>query len=333
MTDRATLVEQALAATAWADWQRTPLAGDASARRYLRLFNLKDGATAILMDAPTGNGEDTRPFLAIAHHLNTIGLAAPRVFFADTELGLLILEDLGDDLFARWLETHPQDAEVLYRAAVDVLVAIGKTDPPSGLQRLDPKTAAQMTELATQWYATNAAKDDQDAIITTLETALRRFADGPYTLALRDYHAENLVWRPKKSGTDRVGLLDFQDALLAHPAYDLVSLLRDARRDISPQLRTDTRDYFAGQTGMEPTALGQACAVLGVQRNLRILGIFARLAQRDGKRRYIDLIPRVWAHLMDDLDHPDLKDLREIILRVLPEPDAETLLLLGKANA
>ncbi|MEJ6477645.1 MAG: phosphotransferase, partial [Octadecabacter sp.] len=127
--------------------------------------------------------------------------------------------------------------------------------------------------------------------------------------------------------------LDFQDALLAPPAYDLVSLLRDARRDISPQLRANTRDYFARQTGMEPTALGQACAVLGVQRNLRILGIFARLAQRDGKRRYIDLIPRVWAHLMDDLDHPDLKDLREIILRVLPEPDAETLLLLGKANA
>lgn len=256
--------------------------------------------------------------------------ACAEVLFSDTEAGILILEDLGDDIFARWIESHPQDAPQLYRAAIDVLAALHNQAPPDGLQRLDPETGAQMVDLIADWYAPGA---DISQIQASLVTAFCEFADGPYVLALRDYHAENLIWLPDQHGVARVGLLDFQDALLAHPVYDLVSLLRDARRDVDPGLRADMIAYFAQGTQLPPAAVRGAFAVLGVQRNLRILGIFARLSLRDGKTRYLRLIPRVWAHLVDDLNHPGLAALRSAVLRNLPEPDAETLNRLAGANA
>ncbi|WP_377510066.1 aminoglycoside phosphotransferase family protein [Octadecabacter sp. R77987] len=330
MTDRAALITELLAKTRWARWARQPLAGDASARRYERLTDHTTDDSVILMDSPPRNGEDTASFLRIAKHLGECGLHAPEVLFSDTEAGILILEDLGDDIFARWIESHPQDAPQLYRAAIDVLAALHNQAPPDGLQRLDPETGAQMVDLIADWYAPGA---DISQIQASLVTAFCEFADGPYVLALRDYHAENLIWLPDQHGVARVGLLDFQDALLAHPVYDLVSLLRDARRDVDPGLRADMIAYFAQGTQLPPAAVRGAFAVLGVQRNLRILGIFARLSLRDGKTRYLRLIPRVWAHLVDDLNHPGLAALRSAVLRNLPEPDAETLNRLAGANA
>ena len=330
MTDRATRITRLLAETRWATWGRLPLAGDASARRYERLVNPDTGESVILMDAPPENGEDTAPFLRIAKHLDACGLHAPAIHFADTDAGILILEDLGDDDFARWSESHPQDTAQLYRAAIDVLVTLHRHKTPAGLQRLDPIAGAQMVGLVSDWYAPGT---DMSAIQTCLATTLRQFADGPYVLALRDYHAENLIWRPDHHSASRVGLLDFQDALLAHPVYDLVSLLRDARRDVDPKLRAEMIAYFTRESAMNDGAVSSAFAAIGVQRNLRILGIFARLSLRDGKVRYLDYLPRVWAHLLDDLRHPGLAELQDIVLRQLPEPNIATLARLRGADA
>jgi len=136
---------------------------------------------------------------------------------------------------------------------------------------------------------------------------------------LRDYHAENLIWRPALQGTDQIGLLDFQDAFLAPPAYDLCSLLHDARRDPGPGLTAAMLARFAAATGRDPGALAAEFAVLGLVRNLRILGIFARLARRDGKLRYLTFLPTTRAHVMTDLAHPDMAGLGPLIARILPE--------------
>lgn len=330
MTDRAARITGLLAETRWATWGRLPLAGDASARRYERLVHPETGESVILMDAPPENGEDTAPFLRIAKLLVDWGLHAPAIHFADTDAGILILEDLGDNDFARWIDSHPQDTAQLYRAAIDILVALHRHKTPAGLQRLDPKTGAQMVGLISDWYAPGT---DMSAIQTCLATTLQQLADGPYVLALRDYHAENLIWRPDHHGASRVGLLDFQDALLAHPVYDLVSLLRDARRDVDPKLRAEMIAYFTRESALNDAAVSGAFAAIGVQRNLRILGVFARLSLRDGKARYLDYLPRVWAHLLDDLRHPALAELQDIMWRRLPEPNAATLARLRGADA
>jgi N-acetylmuramate 1-kinase len=150
-----------------------------------------------------------------------------------------------------------------------------------------------------------------------MQEALTRLAPVADVLSLRDYHAENLIWRPDRTGLDRVGLLDFQDAFLAPAEYDLVSLLRDARRDVSDPVREALIADFAAATGREAEGVGAAVAALGVQRNLRILGIFSRLARRDGKARYLGLLPRVLTQLRADLAHDGLTELRSAVLPLL----------------
>ncbi|MFT6775685.1 MAG: aminoglycoside/choline kinase family phosphotransferase [Paracoccaceae bacterium] len=144
-------------------------------------------------------------------------------------------------------------------------------------------------------------------------------------LVLRDYHAENLIWLPDRAGPARVGLLDHQDALIGHPAYDLASVLEDARRDTSPTLRAAMLARYCAATGADPDTFGAAFAILAAQRNLKIVGIFARLCIRDGKPSYVDLIPRVWAHLARDLAHPALADLAQFVAAHVPPPDAPVL--------
>jgi hypothetical protein len=144
-------------------------------------------------------------------------------------------------------------------------------------------------------------------------------------LALRDFHAENLVWLPDRAGVARVGLLDFQDAEAGHPAYDLVSLLKDARRDLAPGLEQEMIDRFLSRTGCDPERFAAAYAALGAQRNLRILGVFARLSMHFGKPHYVDLIPRVWAHLTASLRHPALAPLARRVADDLPEPTPDIL--------
>ena len=320
--ERGALLQAFLTGTRWAPAHRAPLAGDASRRRYERL-RLPDGESAVLMDAPPETGEDIGPFLAVSEILTQAGLSAPRTLAADTERGFLLLEDLGDDLYTHVLVADPEHERHLYLAAVDVLLAL-RTLTPVGFPDYDAATMTRLSELAFTWYA-DGHPDRGMGFCAELKTRLELICGDTVGLALRDFHADNLLWLPERQGLERVGLLDFQDAALCHPAYDLVSLLEDARRDVSAGTRSAAFAHYLAETGESPEAFGAAFAVLGLQRNLRILGVFARLSLRDGKPGYINLIPRVWAHLKGDAAHPALADLANQLFAVLPAPDAAHL--------
>ncbi|MBI6629477.1 aminoglycoside phosphotransferase family protein [Pontibaca salina] len=328
MSEREELIAGFLAGTRWAKAQREPLAGDASSRRYERLNDPQTGATAVLMDAPPDQGEDVRPFVRIANHLRDLGLSAPEILAEDTENGFLLLEDLGDDLFARLLNTTPKQENDLYRAATDVLIALHNTDPPE-LKTYTPPIMAEMTDLAfTHYRAAIWGRSEpqlQERFQQRFTDILSQSVQSEPVLVLRDYHAENLLWLPKRDGIARVGLLDFQDAVLGHPAYDLVSLLQDVRRDVSVAVEQVMLTHYIKQTDADDHRFRRAYAVLGVQRNLRILGVFARLARERNKPYYLTLMPRVWEHLTRGLDHPALAPVAELLTRELPPPTPENL--------
>ena len=328
MTDRAARASTFLESTDWRGARREILAGDASNRRYERVFRPDTGQSAVLMDADPAKGEDVRPFTTIARHLSALGLSAPIILAEDTQQGFLLLEDLGDALFARVVLAEPDLEETLYTAATDVLSALHRTPPPKALAAYDPALMTRMAALAHDWYLRGAYAPDpaaKTAFSNAFEPILTQYAGTADVLIQRDYHAENLLWLPDRTGVARVGLLDFQDAMAGHRAYDLVSLLQDARRDVPPEIELAMIRHYVTENDMDPAAFDAAYAVLGVQRNLRILGVFARLSMHFGKPHYVDLIPRVWDHLIRDLDHPALKDVRGMVIDVLPEPDDSTL--------
>jgi aminoglycoside/choline kinase family phosphotransferase len=326
MTDRTDLANSFLAATPWADARRAPLAGDASNRRYERLTH--QGATAVLMDAPPEKGEDVRPFVRIARHLRDQGLSAPEILAEDSEHGFLLLEDLGDDLFARVIPRQPDLERPLYECATDLLVALHDAPLPE-LDRYGPRLMAEMAGLALSKYRSGILGDHdpdlQKRFENQFEDILRLTVRGDAVLVQRDYHAENLLWLPEREGVARVGLLDFQDARAGHPAYDLVSLLQDARRDVPAGIEMQMIDRYIAATGADDHGFRTAYTVLGVQRNLRILGVFARLSLEYGKPHYVDLIPRVWAHMIRGLEHPALAPVADMIRAALPAPSAENL--------
>jgi aminoglycoside/choline kinase family phosphotransferase len=301
MAERALLIERFLADHGFARAKRVALVGDASARRYERLI---DGPRpAVLMDMPP-EMLDLRPFLRVGRQLRAWRLSAPEVLAADAASGLALLEDLGDRSFSRALE-EGFDAELLYGAAVDLLVELQDRPAPAGLPVYDDAWFLREAQLLPEWYAGGL---DADAVAEFRQLWLdllpgaRTGADG---LVYVDYHADNLVWLSERQGHARVGLLDFQDARLGPPAYDLVSLLEDARRDVDPVLaEAMIGRYLAARPQLDPEAFRAACAILGAQRNSKILGLFSRLAKRDGKARYLALQPRVRAHLQRDLAHP-----------------------------
>ncbi|MCX7646222.1 MAG: phosphotransferase [Rhodobacteraceae bacterium] len=328
--ERAAAAVAFLAAAGWGDARRTPLAGDASMRRYERLTR-PDGSRAVLMDAPPGAGEDVAAFARIAGHLAAIGLSPPAILAGDIPGGFLLLEDLGDALFSRVVATAPEREAALYAAAADVLAEVQRHAAPPGLPRLDAATMPEQAAIAFDWYLAGATgrpapSDARAAFVAALGEALERLAPvGPEpVLILRDYHAENLIWLPDRQGPARVGLLDFQLAHVGHPGYDLVSLVEDARRDVSAAAREAAIAAFVAATGRGRAALDAALAVLGAQRHLRILGVFARLALRDGKTRYLGLLPRVWGQLRGALSHPGLADLARATAP-LPAPDPALL--------
>lgn len=336
MSDRENDLRRFVAATDWAEAETRPLAGDASNRRYLRLTRARDGTTAVLMDAPPERGEDVRPFLRIARHLCGIGLSAPRILAEDPERGFLILEDLGDALFARVMARNPSLEAPLYAAATDLLVDLHRHPPPPGLDVYGPRTMADMAALAFDWYLTGATGEQsprRTAFHAATEAALAAHALPADVLVQRDYHAENLLWLPGRTGTARVGLLDFQDAMLGHRAYDLVSVLQDARRDVPPAIETAMIARYIAGAGVDEGDFVTAYHCLGAQRNLRILGVFARLCLRDGKAGYVDLIPRVWAHLQRDLADPAMAEVRAILSGSLPEPVPDVLRRLKDGRA
>ena len=339
-----------LAGAGWSDAKRAPLAGDASNRRYERLSNGPGGRRAVLMDAPPERGEDIAAFVAVTGRLRALGFSAPEIFAADLAEGWALLEDLGDDLFARVAAARPAKERALYEAAIDVLLSLAETPPPEvatgygarhEVPPYDGDTLAREARLAIDWWrkgVSGAAPGpgltaDYDAAV---KGACARVAADRSVLVLRDYHAENLIWLPDRRGDARVGLLDYQDALAGSPAYDLVSLLEDARRDTGAELRAAMMARYADRAGMDSAtrdAFAADCAALAAQRNLKIVGIFARLWLRDGKPAYLDMIPRVWAHLQRDLAHPLLGDLRALVAAEIPAPTEANLNAIRGARA
>ncbi len=327
MIDRCAQATRFLATTDWATAQRQPLAGDASNRRYERL--VMGNHTAVLMDAPAEKGEDVRPFMAIAEYLTGLGLSAPRIIAQDVPAGFLLLEDLGDDLVAR-VTAHTREKEgEIYAAATDALIALHKAEPPD-LPEYDPRTMADLACLALSRYAAgirgHTNPTAEAAFRTLARELLARLTAGPKVLIQRDYHAENLLWLPEREGVARIGMLDFQDAMLGHPAYDLVSLLQDARRDVSPRIEEKMIARYVSATGSEDAAFRAAYAALGMQRNLRIIGVFARLSLDQGKPHYVDMIPRVWKLLQRDLQHPALAEIATFLTDALPAPEPAALI-------
>lgn len=325
MTDRRALSQAFLSRAGWGDATRHFLAGDASDRSYDRLT--RGDRTAVLMDAPPGKGDDTQTFAAIARHLASLGLSPPAILAEDHANGFLLLEDLGDGLFARLIPADPSPELALYAAATDVLVQLQSHPAPAGLPDLSAQDWAEAASFALSWYsfAATGSSPDPAMFVTSLADLIRRYADGPRTMILRDYHAENLLWLPHRSGTARVGLLDFQLAQLGQPGYDLVSLLQDARRDVAPETEAAMIARFCAAKGIDPAAFAPAYATLGAQRALRILGIFARLCLKGGKPHYITLIPRVWGQLHRNLAHPALAPLAALCRDLLPDPTPDTL--------
>jgi N-acetylmuramate 1-kinase len=288
-----------LAANGWGGATILPLAGDASFRRYFRVV---DGSrSAVLMDAPPPH-EDPRPFVSIARWLTAKGFAAPAIHAADEAQGLVLLEDFGDDRMREAVDADPAMTLPLYEAAIDLLVRL-RAHPAEGLRLYDLAELQREAGLLVEWYCPAVGLDvDIEGYRTAWDAVLGSALAGPPVTVLRDYHAENLML---VGNARTLGLLDFQDALAGHPAYDLVSLLQDARRDVDPGLEEAMLARYAAATG-EGDAFLNAYHVLGAQRNAKIIGIFVRLWKRDGKPRYPSMCPRVWSYLERDLSFPAL---------------------------
>lgn len=288
----------------WGDAAIDPLPGDASFRRYFRLR--ENGRGAMLMHAPPPY-EDPKPFLDVAEYLTQQGMRAPAIHHAHAGEGWVLLEDFGDDRMRDWLDARPEDEEAAYEAAVDALVDLhGK--PPGPFAAYDLDAYLREVRLFTEWYVPAMGLDvDEAAHEGVWREALEPLLDrqDPGVTVLRDYHAENIMLLGQPAERAAQGLIDFQDALVGHPAYDLVSLLQDARRDVSPALEAAMLDRYAEATGAGDDFRADY-ARLGAQRNAKIVGIFTRLHKRDDKPRYLAMIPRVWEAMERDLAHPAL---------------------------
>ncbi len=282
------------------------------------------------MDDPAANGS-VAAFLAIAAHLRESGYSAPQVYHADVDAGLVLLEDLGDDSFACMLEKpDPARERMLYEAAIDVLIDLHGRPIPPDLPRYDADWLLRDAALLLETYAPLRPHRRDAALRRTFESAwmgpLVEATQGPAALSLRDFHAGNLMWLPARAavpgdprGVRRVGLLDFQDARIAPIEYDIVSLLEDARRTVAPALaEAMVRRYLAARPDINESAFRTRYAILGAQRNTRIVAVFSRLAARDAKPHYLTFLPRVLRHLAHDLSHPALADVARWFGRWLP---------------
>jgi len=311
MAERAERIAAFLGAAGWGGVIRRPLANDASFRHYERLA---DGTRrAVLMDAPPPK-EDVRPFLAVARLLHGLGFSAPGILAEDVAAGLLLLEDFGDSTYTRLFAAGAAEAP-LYTLAVDVLIALHRRfvpARPSPVPAYDDGRLLTEAALLVDWYLPAIAGRPTDPALReeylALWRALLPVARGvPDSLVLRDYHVDNLMLLDGRTGIAACGLLDFQDAVIGPRSYDLVSLLEDARRDVPGELqRAMLRRYLDAFPALDRAAFDASYAVLGAQRNCKIVGIFTRLCVRDGKPIYLGHIPRVWRLIEQDLRHPAL---------------------------
>ena len=356
MSDRERQRLDFLKAAGLASAVRTPLAGDASTRRYERLTTA-DGRRLILMDqAPAEEsavapedadaeqrralgynaearlaGGSVAAFVAIAGWLRERGLSTPAIGARDTAAGLAVLEDLGDDMFA----CHDRDLQTIYGAAVDALAGLHETTPPRvieadgerwPLHRYDALAYRAGLDPFLEWWPAFAGlptpSDEARAewsdlwapVIARGETAAPVFVH-------RDYHAENLLWLPDRSGLARVGMIDFQDAVSGHPAWDLLHLLQDARRDVAPELETAMLDRYLAARGpaLDRETFLHDYRALAAMNAARILGrVFARQEVLFRRARYTAFMPRTWRHLERDLEVGGLHDLKQWFDRHVP---------------
>ena len=357
LTEREADIQAFLENANWHKAARESVPGDASTRRYERL-NLR-GEKAVLMDAPKGAetpgepegasiddrkalghnalarlaGPNLEAFACIANELTKRGFSAPQIIAADMDKGLMLLEDLGDNVYANVIANDPSKERSLYEAAVDTLAAIYRSSFPQDMEFRGHKwrvrdydTAALLaeTDLCLDWYIKDFDREIKDAsreefygLFTQSFAHLSAHAPG---LALRDFHAENLFWLPERQATSRAGLIDFQDGLFIHPAYDLMSLITDIRRDVCPALKDILISRFCEKSGIaDDDAFRLAYAVLSAQRGAKLLGFPVRSDLKFGKPQYRAFLPRVKKHLADDLAHPGLADIRAWFVRHIPE--------------
>lgn len=309
---------QFLAAHGWAGAEIRPLAGDASFRRYFRVY--QDGRSAVLMDAPPEH-EDIGPFLKVANHLLERGFSPPRPLAIDRDNGLLLLEDFGDDRVGPLLMREPHREREVYELAVDTLVELGRRPAPDDIPLYDEAALAREVALLPDWYAPALGVEvDADGYYEAWRQSwadVLAATEAQPVLVLRDYHVDNLMVLP---GRRELGLLDFQDALAGHPAYDLASLLQGSGRvDVSPELEEVMLERYMERAGIADRERFRAhYEVLGAQRNAKILGIFTRLWRRDGKPNYLGFQPRVWGYMERSLAHPALAPVRDWFDRNLP---------------
>jgi aminoglycoside/choline kinase family phosphotransferase len=326
LSERADVIVRFLDAAGWANAGLELLAADASFRRYHRVR--RNGATAVLMDAPP-HREDIRPFVRVARHLRGLGLSAPTILAAEEACGLLLLEDLGDDTFTRLLATGSNE-RALYRLAVDVLIHLHRLPVsvavPSGLPSYDKRRLLDEALLLPDWFLPavtgRATSDDLRATyVRAWSDALAEVLTRPTTLVLRDFHVDNLMQLAGRQGLEACALLDFQDAVVGPAAYDLMSLLEDARRDVTPAVRSEMLDYYLAEAHSgSATDFTRDFAVLAAQRHAKVIGIFTRLDRRDGKSAYLGHIQRVWRLLSEALRHPALEPVATWFERHVP-PD------------
>ena len=318
--NREAVIGAFLAASGWAEARREPLAGDASFRRYDRL-SFRD-RRAVLMNAPPDR-EDVRSFLRVARLLCADGFSAPVILAADVKNGLVLLEDFGDRTFTRLLDGGAQPAD-LYALAIDVLIRLHARAAPADMPLYTDDLLLEEAGHFTGWYlpaatgkpVPDAAVDEYLQIWRALLPEARRV---PEALVLRDFHVDNLMSLEGRKGVAACGLLDFQDAVAGPVSYDFVSLVEDARRDVAPEVKAAARErYLSAFPDLDAAAFDLSCAVLGAQRHCKVLGIFTRLRDRDGKAGYLVHVPRLWRLLEAALVHPVFDPLRDWLDRNAP---------------
>lgn len=351
---RSSEIQEFLTRSGWGEAARTPLNADASTRRYERLRRKTE--TAMLMDAPPleslpcppGASDEERTsmgwnaisrlaasrveaFAAVAGHLVNLGLSAPKIMDQDLSLGLAILEDLGDDLFAEVIR-RGGDEIALYTAAAEVLGVVHRAPAPSRLPyrggewpilTYDHLALSANVDLFIEWMpqrdlSMRVSEQTRLRWERVRENLIARAEDYPRALILRDTHAENLIWLPQREGLARVGLLDFQDAVLGWGEWDMSMLLHDARRDVSPEARAAAIRAYLDATGISQADFDERFAVLGAMNTMRIMGIFARLVTRDKKPRYDQFQPRLRGLLNETLSHPAMAETRDFVTAVAP---------------
>jgi tRNA threonylcarbamoyl adenosine modification protein YjeE len=331
---------------------RVRIAGDASSRSYERLTH--GGRSFLLMNAPRKPdgppvkrglpysaiahlAEDVKPFVAVANGLRERGLSAPKIFAADHDAGFMVLEDFGAELVAAG--DPPAPIADRYERAVDVLIALHRHDLPDVLPvaphveyripAYDLDAFLIEAELLLDWYLPHrgapASAEARALFLSLWRDALRPALDAPKTWVLRDFHSPNLLWLSEREGLAQVGLLDFQDTVMGPAAYDVASLLQDARIDVPEELEITlfaryVRARRADDPDFDPAAFAKLYATLAAQRATKILGIFARLDRRDGKPQYLRHLPRIFANVRRALTHPALAALDNWYLARVPPP-------------